>query len=368
MKIAFDHQIFLAQKYGGISRYFVNLANNLNSYNNVEVFAPFHNNFYLKNSNFRRNIYLKNNLPKTQRIINAINLMLTKNRLNRFKPDIIHHTYYYPSNSFHEFKPIIVSTIHDLIHEKFPNYFSSNKTIFNKKKSIESADHLICVSESTKNDLLDYYNIPSEKISVVHHGFELGFNETFSKEISFENKPFLLYVGTREIYKNFNFFIKTISKSNRILKDFNIVVFGGCFFTNSEKRYFKECGLESNQLIHVTGDDSTLNFLYRNARALVYPSLYEGFGLPLLEAMANNCPVISSNTSSMPEVLGNAGQYFDPKNSENILYSIESVIYSDSRINELRMLGSERIKYFSWTKCAENTNAVYEKLLSSKNG
>lgn len=134
MKIAFDHQIFLAQKYGGVSRYFVNLANNLLSENNVKIIAPLHRNVYLKNSSFKSNIYFKNSLPKTERFLNSFNRVISKSRLNEFKPDIIHQTYYSASHFNFDFNPIIVSTVHDMIHEKFPIYFpGNNRTIINKK-------------------------------------------------------------------------------------------------------------------------------------------------------------------------------------------------------------------------------------------
>ena len=364
MKIAFDYQIFLSQKYGGISRYFVNLANNLILDNDVEIVAPFHKNIYLKNINHNRNIFLKNTFPKTEKILSSLNQIFTISRLNNFKPEILHQTYYSNLNYNSRFKPKIVTTVHDMIHEKFPIYFpNNNKIIANKKKSIQKADHIICVSECTKNDLMDLYSVPSHKISVVYHGFELENTLIENDEIPLITKPYLLYVGNRSGYKNFNFFIKSISKSSNIIKDFNIIAFGGQNFNKFELELFKSCGFRDNQILHFDGDDSLLNFLYKNARALIYPSLYEGFGLPTLEAMANNCPVICSITSSIPEIVNNAGQYFDPQSSDDILYSIESVVYSDFKVAQLVKNGKERIKAFSWNNCSKNTEAVYMKLL-----
>ena len=103
--------------------------------------------------------------------------------------------------------------------------------------------------------------------------------------------------------------------------------------------------------------------MYQNAKAFIYPSLYEGFGLPLLEAMANNCPIITSKTSSIPEVVGEAAKYFNPLSTDDIIYAIESVVYSDSIADKLISLGKEKIKSFSWKQCAINTERVYHELL-----
>ena len=111
------------------------------------------------------------------------------------------------------------------------------------------------------------------------------------------------------------------------------------------------------------GDDKLLSNLYQNATAFIFPSLYEGFGIPPLEAMANKCPVISSNTSSMPEVIGDAAEYFNPNSIENLIYAIEKVVLSDIRKKELTQLGLDRIKRFSWEKCSNQTLSIYKTLL-----
>ena len=133
------------------------------------------------------------------------------------------------------------------------------------------------------------------------------------------------------------------------------------FFDKEEVKFIKSVGLKSNQVTHVSGDDNTLKNLYQSAEALVYPSLYEGFGMPPLEAMANGCPVVSSNTSSMPEVIGDAAEYFNPESVEELLSAIENVL-SSNRKEELVNLGFKRVKMFSWKKCAKETLSVYQRL------
>ena len=114
--------------------------------------------------------------------------------------------------------------------------------------------------------------------------------------------------------------------------------------------------------MHLAGDDVLLARLYRFARALVYPSLYEGFGIPPLEAMSAGCPVLTSNSSSLPEVVGNAGEYFDPTDEGQMAMVIDKVINSDERRRELIELGKARCAGFSWRTCAEQTKVIYERL------
>ena len=140
------------------------------------------------------------------------------------------------------------------------------------------------------------------------------------------------------------------------------VFFGGGNFTKEEKEFFKKFNFSDDQILSLHGNDKVLAKLYENASALIYPSIYEGFGLPILEAMNHNCPVISSNTSSMKEVGGNAVEYFNPHETESLLQAFKNVLYSESRRKELVKLGIERIKTFSWNKCAKETLKVYGRL------
>ena len=126
---------------------------------------------------------------------------------------------------------------------------------------------------------------------------------------------------------------------------------------------FKEFGIEDKKIVYFDGDDSMLINLYKNASALVYPSKYEGFGLPILEAMSFECPVICSNKSSIPEVGGDAVEYFDPENIENIKDAICDTVFSDSKIKNLKIISNKRARLFNWSKCASETIAVYKKLI-----
>ena len=175
------------------------------------------------------------------------------------------------------------------------------------------------------------------------------------------NKPYILFVGDRSRYKNFKNFIKAYVSSQKLKNDFNIVCFGGASFLTEEINFFKELNI-SQKIIKIDGNDLELNYVFKKARCFVFPSLYEGFGLPLLESMNMDCPVICSNTSCFPEVVNKAAAMFNPNDIENIRYEIESVVFDNERILNLIKKGKENIKNFSWNKCANETLKIYKSL------
>lgn len=368
VKVAFDHQAFVMQSYGGVSRYFVNLAEALQRSNKiVKVFAPFHKNRYLSqaNSSIVNGKFYKRFPSRTAKIIDTFNRLKLKKSIHQFKPDILHETYYY-HNKLRNTNVKTVVTVYDMIHELFPESFPENDiTRIFKKNSVDNADHIICISNSTKNDLMDIHNIPSEKISVVHLAAEkvISPNQFQPFHPLNDKKPYILFVGERGGYKNFTNFLHAIGQSKKIITDFNIVTFGGGQFSPHEIKTIDKLGFKENQVLNISGDDQLLASLYKSARLFVYPSMYEGFGLPLLEAMINGCPVISANNSSLPEVAGNAARYFNPYSIEEISQIIEEVAYSDYEIEKLKSLSKIQVGKFSWKKCAEETSIIYDNLL-----
>lgn len=363
MKIVYDYKIF-NQPYGGVSRYYKTLAYELlKAGQDVKILPGLHINNYLGElpKNIIKGFKLKSYPKKSAALFNGINHLFNEFEMRLDRPDLIHETYY---SSLPHFKSnsIRVTTVYDMIHELYGCDFSNNdKTKIIKKAVISRVDHILCISESTKNDLINILGVDEEKISVVHLGVDVdAFRYKMKSKIT---KPFLLYVGNRSGYKNFNIFIKAFASCNKLKSEFNIIAFGGGQLSLSESQLIKKNGLLENQVIQISGGDDKLIELYQQATAFIYPSKYEGFGLPPLEAMASNCPVISSNTSSMPEVVNQAGEYFDPLNIESIRDAIKKVVFSEERTKELIKLGNENLKNFSWEKCANETINVYKKLL-----
>lgn len=366
MRIAFDYQAFALQSYGGISRYFTRLAQGLLSMEQqVGIFAPLHRNNYL--SSLQQAVvygrYVNRYPPKTARLFLAYNHFRSRSGIAKWKPDLVHETYYSQSGSAPQKCPTVI-TVYDLIEEIFADEFpEADNTIAIKRVAINRANHVICISENTKLDLMRLHGTPASKISVVYLGFDqLAARDGPRIVDTFSGKPFLLYVGQRAGYKNFAGFLKAVSASKRLISDFDIVAFGGQQFSSAELCLMHSLGFAEDQIQHRSGSDNMLGNLYNSARAFVYPSLYEGFGIPPLEAMAHRCPVISSNASSMPEVIGAAGEYFDPADTDDMQRAIEAVVYSDGRVNDLRTSGEKQLAAFSWNKCTQETLGVYRSL------
>ena len=281
-------------------------------------------------------------------------------------PALIHETYFFPYRLGPK-RARRVITIHDMIHEKFASSFpNADKTAGYKAKAAERADHVICVSESTRRDAIEILGLPPEKITVVHHGFAFMGIEggdaiaVLSQAIA---RPFLLYVGHRGGYKNFLRLLDAYAGSKALIDSFDLVCFGGDPLQADELQAIHRFGLQDGRVLQLTGSDELLSSLYSKASAFIYPSLYEGFGIPPLEAMAHDCPVICSQTSSIPEVVGNAGEYFDPASVESIRGAIEKVMNSEALRNTLTLNGRERLKQFCWDRCAAETFNIYKNLL-----
>ena len=360
MKIFYDHKIFYLQKFGGISKYFINICDKIKSNHDIKIIAPIHTNYYLDNFDKKRKfsfLKLKKHYLYTRKISNNINNFLFNSYCTFDKPDIVHLTYY-DKNIYFKKNYKIVVTVYDLIHEIFENKYNFNYPKKFKAKYLEIADIIICISNNTKNDLINIYGINEKKIVVT----SLGVNKTKEYcEVKNENlyKPYLLYVGDRINYKNFKNFILSYSKSEKLKKDFTIICFGGEPFTLDEKKFINNLGIQKSNIKFITGNDMELNYVYKKARAYICPSLYEGFGLTILEAMNMDCPVICSNTSSLPEVGGDCVEYFNPENIDEIKSTIENLVYSDDKILGMKIKSKERLKKFSWERCAKETEKVY---------
>ncbi len=367
MKIIFDQNIFCIQQYGGISRYVYELAQGLTTIckQNVLIIAPFYINQYLKNS--LRQFYVLG-LPFKKivgagRILAIINFIIAFPIIRLMRPDIVHETYY----AARRIAPInskVILTVYDMIDEIFSDHtkIKNTKIIRDKALAVARADHIICISEQTRKDLIEILGVDQSKTSVVYLGFKhLQINNIHFPFVA-PMRPYFLYVGDRGGYKNFKRLVEAYASSKK-LKSFVIICFGGGEFTAEEKKLFDLTGLSVDLVQQVSGGDHLLASYYKNAFAFIYPSLYEGFGIPPLEAMSFECPVVCSNVSSIPEVVGDAGLMFDPYDSNAIRLAIEQIVDDCTFRDILISRGKERIKHFSWERCSQETLKVYKKVL-----
>lgn len=367
MKILYDYQAFSRQFYGGVSRYFVELARLLSRLEDTEVkiLAPFYINHHLKELDpgivSGRQISW---MPKAAgKLFSIYNRATTQRLATSYHPDIVHETYFSQQAIPLHSNQARVVTVYDMIHERFPEYFPGwDKTTTTKRLAVARADHVICISDTTRRDLLEIDNVRPDKVSVVHLGFDSHHAQDTPTGSLFDG-PYLLHVGIRSGYKNFQRLIEAYAGNPTLHEQFQLVCFGGGKFSYSEEQQRKTLGLKKDRLVWIGGSDNILTRLYQHAAAFIYPSLYEGFGIPPLEAMAHDCPVVCSTGGSISEVVGDAGEFFDPCDTEAISKAIENVTGSQAHAAELRARGKQRIRRFTWEQCASDTHAVYSTLL-----
>lgn len=361
MRVYYDYQVLLNQQFGGVSRYFYEIIRRLEDkkdYNiSVTIKCIGSINYYFQEilGKKKREESCKFNQEIIDKIYRRINKGYSKWLLR--KPyDIIHPTYYDPYLLDH-YKGKLVVTIHDMIHEIFPDSFVQwNRDV--KRKMALAADHIVAVSECTKKDILKYYpDIKEKNISVIPHASSLIVIPGCKRII--KNK-YILYVGTRNSYKNFTKFFEAIKPILLEESKLQLVCAGGGEYNVAEREMI---GSLAERCIHINADDITLSSLYTYAECFVFPSLYEGFGIPLLEAFSCKCPVIASNTSSLPEVAGDGAIYFDPYDVVDIQSKIKMVLYDEKLKTALIEKGISRLRGYDWNKSTEMLVQCYESLL-----
>jgi len=249
-----------------------------------------------------------------------------------------------------------------MIHERFPESFAAwDSTSKEKAAAVKRADHIVCISENTRRDLIELFHVPPDKTSVVYLGFTL--THPVTKTGNKPERPYLLYVGSRGGYKNFERLLHAYASTELLQGQFDLLAFGGGAFNAKEVELISSLGLSVRQIRQVGGSDERLAELYRDAAVFIYPSLYEGFGIPPLEAMSFDCPVACSNSSSIPEVVGDAALLFDPLSVESIGKAVVSLLQDQALRQTLVERGRERIKIFSWQSCAQQTADIYRGLM-----
>jgi glycosyltransferase involved in cell wall biosynthesis len=382
MRILYDSQIFDSQVVGGISRYHYELIKN-NRDDEVILSTKFTDNEYLLHDdkyNFKSDPYTfekflpglnfrgKHFLFRTKNKINPPPFISNKEETIKLLKDgnfdVFHPTYYDPY--FLDYmgnKPYVV-TIHDLIYEKYPELYPLNARIReNKKVIIENANKIIAISECTKKDIIEFYGVNEDKISVIYHGLSFKQNENVQLKPKFNEiiqKKYFLFTGLRTLYKNFYFMVYALCDFLKEHKDVNIVC-TSWDFSEEEIGLFKELGIE-NQIIHYFASDDELFLLYKKALAFIFPSYYEGFGIPILEAFQAECPLILAKASCFPEIAKDAALYFDSKNSYELKDCCKKILESEDLRKKYIKKGLERVKDFSWERTTKETQKVYESI------
>ena len=369
MNVFFDHQAFSLHTYGGVSRYFSELISGINQTTNHHAHLPilFSNNTHLKEIGFDvNNFFQRYDFRRKKRMIYELNRFYTLPALKNKPFDILHPTYFDSYFIPYQKKKPLVVTFHDMIHEKFSQQYPIlmlDRGILERKRQLaHKADRIIAVSESTKRDIVDILAIEPEKIEVIYHGCSLqSAHQNDTDEVSPVTEPYLLFVGTRWIYKNFGGLLASI---HAVLKQhkLKLICAGGGTFTDEELTLIQSFGL-ADFVEHRQINDQSLKVLYRHAVAFVFPSLYEGFGLPILEAFQCNCPCIINDCSSLPEVAGDAALYVDFNGPDSLTDAVEQLLFNSSFRENLIEKGQHRLSQFSWQNTVDHTLKLYESLV-----
>jgi len=385
MRILYDHQAFALQSHGGVSRCFAELYKHLPKDIEAEIALEESSNVYMnemgigKSFGYRLDHFiLPFQWPLKKKMFVAYNLMrgkgegyywnqtkynmeFTIKRLVKGGFDVFHPTYY--DDYFLPYlngKPFVL-TIHDMIPELYPQYYKRDDIqIRMKKKLAPLASAIIAVSENTKRDIMRFLNVPEEKIHVIYHGC------SFPKKSDFDvpyHQPYLLYVGDRWTYKNFVPLVYHLTPVLNRHPELTVICTGRPF-TEFETQLMNKCGVSDRFFHHWVNTDEEFFALYHHALCFIFTSEYEGFGIPILEAYAADCPVMLNHASCFPEIAGDAAIYFEMSIGESSLAEKTEKMLSMSQEERENLLSKQRVQLakYSWKESAEKLSQVYRQV------
>ena len=367
MKIVFDNIVFGLQKSGGVSTLWYELLKRFEPFEKETYFLDYHegnDNIYRKILNIPEN----NILNKNDRG-NILKFRYTNPKLRNFdSPFIFHSSYYrYCKNN----NAINVTIVHDFTFEYYMKGLAKFVHSYQKGNAIKNSDGIICISENTKNDLLKFYpKTPKEKIKVIYNGVSSDYfpidktkpigiyDERFKK---LEDKKNVIFIGHRTKYKNFDVAVKTFAKLD---KSYHFVIIGEPL-KEEEQELLDKYISRNNYTVFSKLENAKVNVLYNYGFALLYPSSFEGFGIPVIEAMKTGLPVILHSNSSLPEVGGNAGVYVENIN-ENDFYEAIIQLLDDKYRTMVITKGFAQSSKFSWDITIEKYIAFYKELYDKR--
>ena len=359
MKVLYEPETFSIQDYGGVSRYFYELIHHAGPGLISDLPVVLSNNIYLRGREHTRHHQFLPGLPVRGRwrVMQYFNRRAARQAIARQDYDVLHPT----GNDQAYFldimgdKPLVI-TIHDMISTLFSDCFQQRGPELGLLAA--RAARILTISENTRADVLRLLPVSPERVVVVHHGHVVRHGPAQAPVAAPDD--YLLYTGTRQAYKNFGCLVKAFGRLHTEHPGLHLVCAGGGPFTEEDLALLREVGVAActHQFGYLT--DGQLNHLYHKARAFVFPSLYEGFGFPILEAFGQQCPVVLSNASCFPEIAQDAAQYFDPADTDDLHEQLDRVLSDRALRNALIHKGLMRVRDFTWERTAAQTRQVYE--------
>lgn len=385
MRVFYDHQVFDSQRIGGISRYFAELMSGADVFfDTVLGVKSTENQYLLESALLRERFALSAYTPLFPSLPNSIPGLVSLRRewtrcqsragklknkqyshalLQQSNFDIYHPTYYDAVDFLPHLhgKPMVL-TVYDMIHELFPEMmYKSDATASHKCLMVQHAKRIIAISKSTKRDLMRILQVPESRIDVIYLGSSMKRCEHLENAPKLPSR-YILFTGARGGYKNFFHLLSAIADILREESDLFLVCTGAAF-SESERAQLQSLGIHQ-KVVHLFADEAVLSYLYSHATLFVFPSQYEGFGIPILEAFRCGCPAVLSQTSSLPEVGGDAAVYIDPHNAESMRQVIRQTLHDSEQRRHLAALGSQRATLFTWKKAVAATAETYRRALA----
>lgn len=370
VQVLIDDQIFLLNSRGGISRYFAELLREFRDHPEwgIEAVTSVRTtpNQHLRDvDTSMRDIKLSES-SFGWRLVKGFSRMSSAWRARGLHPDVVHSTYYRPSKLKAFAGVPHVVTIHDMAPEILPPEWTDQTSHMAKRAYVERADAIICVSEATRDALFNVWGeITDRPVLVTAHAVSARFSPFVAP--ADEGFPYVIYVGRRDGYKNFGVLARAYAASLAPERGVRLLLIGGGPLTMAEQHLLDELGIR-DKVVQRTADESELPGLYRGAFAMAYPSLMEGFGIPVLEAMSTGCPVILADTQVFREVGGTAARYHDPQDANDLRDAL-NVLLTDASVREsLREAGLQRAAGYSWETTAKLTGELYQQLIEDRRG